>query len=1032
MMAQWVTGQPLGLRVYVHGRMFRRSFVWPLVLTLLVMPWTLPYAESWPAYAQQTLQYGMFLWPLVAAWVVPRLLPEGEAVGWLAAVRLPAWRLVMEQSLLALLLFALLWWTFLGLSWVIQALLVLETGTTAAPPALVGWIGLSGTVSLLFFTGCSLLGRHWRGTEVAGFLATSLWIGSLLLARQGPNLFTPFHAYYALGSPAFEAMTADLGIQLGVLGLVALGLWAAGIGLSSERVHPARNGPRRSPWPGSLAGILRGPHILRLTLLELRWVVRRKLFGLYLGVPLGLVLALAFFEGSLDLTEFLTDTTTNLLFFTLPLLAVLLAPVLTRPQRPGHDWFWVTPTAWVQGALAQLLAFGLIALGATLMWGAFALAWGVGQAYWTWSQAMPLIPAWASLWLPMSMVHVFLICGLALLLRQALAVIALACVVMVGMWLSAAVYTLTTLQDAILVSLTFSPVTGVHPDYGLARSLVWVYTAGGLLFWLVALCLYPYGERRVSLTWTAQAGTGTLVGLGLALCLVASGIYQRTGESRRVPASPVPQSNAWAVTEMSHQLVFAGDHVTVTSALAFVPTVAPVPSTLELSLNSGLRLHRVVWSEQSLAWQQPGEGVIVPLPAALQAAAASGPIALVLEYGGWPVLPREDYSPTIVAGLVGNSLINNFNRASVSYAGPHFLQWVRDSDWTVWPVTGGPHVASQANAWSMELPRQAFPYLIAPQATRQVVGDRIRLHGQGVPPAVLLLAGDYQVSAANGEAPVWLGPYQGPRDRTRVQPLREVYTRLAQWADPAASSPRVAYFPFGERLHFADSWMLVPAMPRDLRLMNDHAHLKMAIRVTEDWLYDHIAWKPAPIVSSGLRVWHALHCDMPMEGQRQPCMVAMDAYRRNPQVPHGRVLDAEYCLFPSLRLCGGISPLRRAWALALAYYVAADPAWFHDDVWAPWRSAAQTPAIPDSDHLIGATSDMHDNCLVAGYVLTIHHLVEQHGVAFLHDWLNLMRERHPVGATPVDEVVWQLAAELTGQPAVPRHPTACIGIDVIN
>ncbi len=967
MIVQWVTGQPLGLRVYVHGRVFRRSFVWPLVLSLLVTPWTLPFVEAWPEYARNTLQYGMFLLPLVAAWIMPRLLPNWEDNGWLVAVRLPPWRLALEQSLLALLLFALLWWIFLGLAWATQALLILETGAMAAPPALVGWIGLSGTVSLLFFTGCSLLGRHWRGTEVAGFLTTSVWIGGLWLARQGESLslFTPFHAYYALSSPAFEATTTELGIQLGILCLLSLALWTAGIGFSSVRVRSGRDGPLRKPWPGSLTGILRGPLILRLVLLELRQVVRRKLFWLYLSVPLGLVLAMALLEGALDLTEFLPNTTTNLLFFTVPLLAVLLAPALTRPHRLGYDWFWATPAVWTQEALAQLLAFGLVALGATLAWGTFALFWGIGQAYWTWSQAVSLIYTWATLWLPMSVVPVFLLCGLALLFRQGLAVTALACITVVGLWLSAAVYTLTTPQDVILLSLTFNPFTGAHPDYGLARSLVLVYLTGGFLFWLVALCLYPYRERRVSLTRAAQAGTGTLMGMGLALCLVAGWTYQRTVESRLVPASPVTQSNAWAVTEASHQLVFAKDQVTVTSTMAFLPAVTPLP-TLELYLNTGLRVHRAVWSEQPLTWEQQGEVVTLTLPQAAQTAAASEPILLVLDYGGWPVLLREDYAPTIAAGLVGNSLVNNFNRASVSYVDPRFLQWVRDSDWTVWPVNGGPHVASQANAWAIDLPRQAFSRLIAPQATRQIAGDRIRLQGQGVPPPILLLAGNYQVPAEGGAVPVWLGPYQGTGDRTRIQPMLEVYERLALWTEPAASPPiQVAYFPFGERIHFADSWMMAPAVPHDLRLTNDHARLNMAIRVTEDWLYDHVTWAPAPIVPSGLRIWHSLHCDIAMEGQRQSCSVAMDIYRKNPQVPHGRSLDVEYCLFPSVRQCGGISPLRRAWAIVLAYYVAADPEWLHDDIWALWRSAAHIPGPPDSDRLVGAAFGIHDNCLVA-------------------------------------------------------------------
>lgn len=207
--------------------------------------------------------------------------------------------------------------------------------------------------------------------------------------------------------------------------------------------------------------------------------------------------------------------------------------------------------------------------------------------------------------------------------------------------------------------------------------------------------------------------------------------------------------------------------------------------------------------------------------------------------------------------------------------------------------------ASEANAWAMDLPRQAFPHLIAPQVTQQVEGDRSRLCGQGVPPPVLLLAGNYQVPAG-GEDPIWLGLYQGAGDRIRVQFLLALHERLVQWAKPEASPVLAAYIPFGERIHFLDSWMMVPAAPRnfDFLLRHDHARLGLAIRVTEDWLHDHIVWAPAPVVPSGLRVWHVIRCDLPVGDQLQSCHVALDAYWRNPQVPHGWALDVEYYLFP--------------------------------------------------------------------------------------------------------------------------------------
>lgn len=990
-----------------------------------------------PEFGQTALLYGMFLMPLMAIWVVPRLFPSHSEMGWQITSKIPRWRLILEHGLLGLVLFGLLWALLLCFAWVVHAIFVTQVGTadSTATPAFTGWLWLQGLLSLVFFTGLAVLGSQLWNVQTAGFLATGLWIGSLLLARvdEGFGYLLPFGAYYRLAKSEINLQAPELEIHTGLLFLASLAVWAVGIGSSSayRTRSPRRKNqshrPVRNLFTRPLAWGLRGPFWLRLVWQELQWASRRRFLWVYWIAPIGVIIVISGFYRNLGITDFVPLMMSNLLFFTPPLFAVFLVPALTRNVSSGRDWFWSTPLVWTQTALAQLLSCCVLAAVTALIWGTALFTWGLVQEAWSWQQALTLAGPLGRLWLPMALAQACLICGLTLLLRQAMVAIALTCVITVGLWLTTDILTLVSPQDISLVSLRFNAVAGAGPEQILAESWVFACLAVGMGIWLIALAGFPVQERRATWTRPAQFVTWCLVLAGLGMCGLASWNYTHRARAATVPATTVSETPVWNVMKASHNAQIGDGVLAVESSLTLVVPPGVTEPGLSLQLNPGLDLETVEWERRAVYWERTGEVVQIVLPEPEAQIASERPVELVLRYSGWPVLLREDYALAMVFEILSDRIVSHYPRANVSYARAPFLQWFRDSDWTVWPLASGPHVAMQANSWTIALSHGTYPVIAAPGSTSRAVSDRTFYTWQETPPSVLLLAGSLDPPAP-GEPPVWLGPWQRASDRERIQLVMEMYQRLADWSGEGASPMHAAYFPYGQRFHFADAWVLVPATADVHEIQSDRERLDLAVRVAEDWLQEQLRWRRPAYSTQGLHAQYALNCEIP-EDRHQLCFLADDQYRVNPQAPQGRNIDTDYCLYPSNAKCGRLSLLKRAWAIVLGYYIVAEPAWLQDE-WAEWYRTAQTPERSSTPHdLAGTLRRFHNVCLLSSYVLTIHELVEQHGQDFLRDWFAVMRELHPPGsATPVDEEVWNLAATITGEPQSDLYPTVCMEV----
>ena len=254
--------------------------------------------DTVPEFGKTSLLYGMYLVPLMAIWVVPRLFPSRSEMGWQIASKIPRWRLVLEYGLLGLVLFGFLWACFLCFAWVVHAIFVTQSGSSyaVATPAFTGWLWLNGSLSLFLFTGIAVLGSQLWNSETAGFLATGLWLGSLVLARVSEwfGYILPFSAYHRLATLEINLQTPLLGMQTGFLFLVSLAVWVAGIWSSSTYQETLPVQKTQSPRPvqdlflGTLSWGLRGPFWWRLFWQELRWAIRRRFLWVYLVTPVGL------------------------------------------------------------------------------------------------------------------------------------------------------------------------------------------------------------------------------------------------------------------------------------------------------------------------------------------------------------------------------------------------------------------------------------------------------------------------------------------------------------------------------------------------------------------------------------------------------------------------------------------------------------------------------------------------------------------------------------------------------------------------
>jgi len=990
-----------------------------LVIAGLGLAFTLPFPGDTVEFSQFTFFYGLFLAPLVAAWATSKFIFDDPVQPLWVATRFPLWRIAIERNIQYWIFHLAVWTFFLIISWAVYGLRITESFQSDLTFSLIWKIWLSGTVSQLFFSNIGFVFGKPADAERGAVLAVILWLGFIVGGRYGTlTQWTPF-------GPFFDLQYIHWPLQQGCFVLLSLVLFGLGLVRISrlentygEDGRPVHMGREQSLFTGVL--FVRLPGILRLVWMEMLMAVRRKTIWVYILLPFALLIALLT-TGDEPLTSFVPLTLSNLLFVLMPLQAIYIAPALTRNDHALHDWFWSTPSLWTKAVAAQAVAYGLIVVALSIFFVPVALMIGVVEDRWTWSQmSQVVLPMWILSAIAI-LGQAFIVCALTFLLRRAIAVIALVSLTALGVYFSVVSPALTLLdvRDVTLASLTLNPITGIAPDFVLGIWLVLIYLTLGLFLWHTGLLTFPWREIRVtwipSMYW--RVGTAWILSLGMILIVLLG--YTRQVSAFRVPGAVATQSDWWVVQDVSHVAQMGLDSLQVDSRLKMVLEEETDVDEVELLLNPGLQVQTARLEGQALRWSREGEVLHLALPTAVEGGRNADPLNIEITYSGWPKLLREDYARTNDSTFIGIKRVAGYTRETVSYADDTSLQWFRDSDWLIWPVTSQMHVASHSNQLEITVPVERYDTVVFPDKPDYVEGKIARYIWLSNPPSMLLLAGGYQEHKRREEQSVFIGEFQGEPDLAWADEILGVYAKLVAWWAGDGHPINLAYFPHGERIHMTQSWITVPSdTPYDFSEFEE-SKLNLAVLLVEDWLREQIVWNDTPVSTQGLLLSVSVSCDYVLEEHANHCAIDSTKIRKNPQVPFDRFIPIGYCLYPSSMQCGYIAPLRRALALALTYYAVADPGWLNGQEWQQWKRVADDAS---GLFMLGlaqfgeAFSPLHDSCAIAQNVMTIHTLVEQHGQDFLREWVEIMAEQYPIGSVKsVEGEMWNLATAITGE-----------------
>ena len=740
---------------------------------------------------------------------------------------------------------------------------------------------------------------------------------------------------------------------------------------------------------------------------------RSRMVGLYLVVALGLLSAvLTLNPGSI--TEVVPRVTTGLLVIQLPILALGLAPALTRTSGDRGDLLWATPLALPVVATARLAAAGSVVSGVLLLTAGVTgliLGWRSGDLF---LNGGYLGATLLRLLLPISLIQVLFVHALTYLWPRLLWPI-LACVGLTFVMTLGSQLTVLSLVHPLnfgLVTLSFNTVLGLGADGFLQARLAFFYGPVALALWLGSLYWVSHRDSRQGWPPSQDGWYWGIAGANIGLVLLAGGLYVQGLQQRIVPATITSQADTWDVLSAHHQAQIDGTALTVESQL-HLHNIAPVAqTTIDLVLNPGLQVQEAALNGHTAQFRRQGEVVALSRPDLVLTPQTD--LEIQLRYGGSPVLLREDYGAVVSVPFLPPA----FARAAVNYLDRRSLFWLRDTDWLAWPLRSDPHVSRDTQTIAVALEPEVYrgslistAHYVEPETQG---ATRVWHHWSSPIPALLLAAGPFQrLDRAPGT--LRLGRFQAAGTFDRASQLLAWSQQLETQRDQRAAQQTLVTLPYGTRILFAPEQVLVPESRLALTWgpginTTEKEQLLTAIHLTADWLQEEIPWAWPPMTFDGRIRGYDSDCTELANGQWDCAMVLPRS--RNPQAPHQRWLPHPE---PPLWL--------QAFAVVLTHRTLFTEA--HDLIDSE-RQAWEFLAEASEASLTRKPAGMRDNveadpCALAGAVLSLHQAVDAQGEAFLWQWLDALEPHAPY--TPIDEAaLWRIGAAVAGTPLAPVQP----------
>ena len=634
---------------------------------------------------------------------------------------------------------------------------------------------------------------------------------------------------------------------------------------------------------------------------------RRPAFVIYAVLMLVLTGAVIFTDNLSGGTGMLVvRISNNILFFQLPLLALLISPLIVQNKGPRKDWLWTTSLELPLLVLGQFVGVALVLCVTLALTGFLALALLTIARTVPIGNIVSLYGYYLLLLLPVTLAAGGAVIALALVARNTYVVTAAVAGVSALTWLGLFMPTATLLAplNFTLLTLDLNPVAGLGAERPLLLSFLLFYLGCIPLMLVLAMAGHTRLDRRSG--WSPEWRRG-FAGLALLAVVAAGGTWQYysvNAAQRLVPPPTAEQIDVWEVVNVEQSVILNGRILVASTKMSLKNITSATHDSVELSLNPGLRIGEATVDGKPVSSQRAGELIrLEDLPSPVP---ANERIVLELRFAGVPVLLREDYTPA--SNITGNDPVS-FQQSYVSFVSERTLQWMRDSDWLAWPLSSGPHVAGNAHKLRISFNNWDGPVLTSGAVNAQDSG--VDIYTWDKPPQFLVARGVYRHSSS-AEGDTWVGKLSTEQTTTTARRLLRLRRALGEWLEP---SPPAAYqvveLPYVQGIVIGGSFLGFPneiessfsfsstsvtvsdsssGAPPEVKTVHTSAAasaLNLAVEVGRAWLSDEVLWPRNELTRSGNLRSFGVTCDLPDDTGNQEC-VRESLGGVNPQAPDGR------------------------------------------------------------------------------------------------------------------------------------------------
>ena len=750
-----------------------------------------------------------------------------------------------------------------------------------------------------------------------------------------------------------------------------------------------------------------------VTVTQATLFTRRLAFVIYAVLMLILAGAVIFTDNLSGGTgALIVRVSNNILFFQLPLLALLISPLIVQNKGPRKDWLWTTSLELPLLVLSQFAGVALVLCVTLALIGFLALALLVIVGTVFVGNVVSLFGYYLLLLLPVTLAAAAVVIALALLARNTYVVTAAVAAIGALTWLGLLMPTATLLTplNFTLLTLDLNPVVGWGAERPLLFSFLLFYLGCIPLMLILAMAGHTRLDRRTG--WSPEWRRG-FAGLALLAVVAAGGTWQYysvNAAQRLVPPPAAEQIDSWEVVNVEQSVILNGRILVASTRMSLKNITGATHDSVELSLNPGLLVAEATVDGKSVSSQRIGELIrLGPLPSTV---AGGGKIELELRYTGVPILLREDYQLAITI-TEGDPV--SFQQSYVSFVSERALQWTRDSDWLAWPLSSGPHVAGNAHKLQISFNNRDGPVLTSGAVIAQESG--VDIYTWDKPPQFLLAGGEYRHDSS-AEGDTWVGKLSTEQTTATAQKLLRLRRALGEWLeDLPRGSYQVVELPYIPRQRLALGGLIL-GFPNHIDTQTGWhpvSVLELALPVSRSWLSDQIHWPESRLSQAGILRSYQVTCGPPDEN-RDEWDQEWECTREslggvNPQAPQGRwteEVDWQY----------DVTPLRHAFAVVtaqeLALSLTGDRA--HDErERSKWESMLSyylegrfsadplsPPGISPELRPVGAFRT-RNSCQLAHFVVALNGFKSQLGRDALADLIAALAQAHPLGGDPITE-----------------------------